>query len=104
MVGPGFHARVHALVRRIPAGRVSTYGDLARALGYAGVARQVGFALASCPDDVPWHRVVNAQGAVSARGDGVPSVKHVRRLRREKVAVGGDGRIADFARLRWQPT
>jgi methylated-DNA-protein-cysteine methyltransferase-like protein len=95
---------VHALVRRIPPGRVSTYGDLARALGHAGVARQVGFALANCPDDVPWHRVVNSQGAVSARADGVPSVKHVRRLRREKVAVRADGRVSDFVRLRWQPT
>jgi len=63
-------ARIYDAVRRIPRGRVSTYGDVAVAAGLPGHARQVGYALAALePDsDVPWHRVVNAQGRISPRG------------------------------------
>ena len=61
--------RIYAAVRRIPRGRVSTYGSVAAAARIPGHARQVGYALAALADDsdVPWHRVVNAQGEVSAR-------------------------------------
>jgi methylated-DNA-protein-cysteine methyltransferase-like protein len=60
---------IYDVVRSIPRGRVSTYGDVAKAAGLAGHARQVGYALAAleADTDVPWHRVVNAQGRVSAR-------------------------------------
>lgn len=102
-VGPGFHARVHALVRGIPRGRVATYGDLARALGHARAARQVGYALRACPPDVPWHRVVNTRGEVSPRADGSPSAEQIRALRGEGIRVGGSGRVHDFARLRFEP-
>jgi methylated-DNA-protein-cysteine methyltransferase-like protein len=63
-------ARIYDAVRRIPRGRVSTYGDVAAAAGLPGHARQVGYALAALePDsDVPWHRVVNAKGRISTRG------------------------------------
>ena len=83
VVGEGFHAQVYELVRQVPPGRVTTYGDLGAALGLRSVARQVGWALAALPDDhddVPWHRVVNAQGQVSRRGDGRPNPLQVRRL------------------------
>src|SRR5438270_13614738 len=59
-VTPGavhFYERVYALVARVPAGRVTTYGDLALALGWPRHARLVGYALARCPDDLPAHRV-----------------------------------------------
>jgi methylated-DNA-protein-cysteine methyltransferase-like protein len=70
VVSSGFHARVYARVREIPAGRVSTYGAVASALGSPRVARHVGWALAGLrDDDVPWHRVLNAKGTISARGD-----------------------------------
>jgi methylated-DNA-protein-cysteine methyltransferase-like protein len=70
VVGPGFHARVYAKVREVPRGAVTTYGDVAAALGSARVARQVGWALAACAAaDVPWWRVINATGRVSGRGD-----------------------------------
>ena len=52
-------ARVFALVRACPAGRVTTYGDLALALGWPRHARLVGYALARCPDDIPAHRTFN---------------------------------------------
>ena len=67
-VNPGavhFYERVYALVARVPAGRVTTYGDLALALGWPRHARLVGYALARCPDDIPAHRVVNHRGEAS---------------------------------------
>jgi methylated-DNA-protein-cysteine methyltransferase-like protein len=100
VVGPGFHARVHALVRAVPRGFVTTYGDVARALGRAGVARQVGFALAALPDgsDVPWWRVVAAGGRLST----APATRQRQRrlLLAEGVLVRG-ARTVDFQRLRF---
>ena len=62
--------RVHALVRRVPAGRVVTYGQVAALVGVPRAARAVGQAMRVCPSGVPWHRVVNGRGAISRRGDG----------------------------------
>ena len=66
----GLDKRVHALVRRVPAGRVVTYGQLAALAGAPRAARAVGHAMRVCPAGVPWHRVVNGRGAISRRGDG----------------------------------
>ena len=62
-------ARVYALVRQIPEGRVATYGQIARWLGWPRGARTVGWALRALQpgSGVPWHRVVNAQGRISQR-------------------------------------
>ncbi len=58
--------RVYELVKRIPKGRVITYGGLAKALRLPGGARAAGWAMAACPPDreVPWHRVVGARGRI----------------------------------------
>jgi methylated-DNA-protein-cysteine methyltransferase-like protein len=100
VVGPGFHAAVHDLVRTVPRGAVTTYGDLARALGSAGVARHVGWALASLPDDsgVPWWRVVGAAGRL-ARAGSAAARRQAALLRRDGVGVA-DGVVRDFARRR----
>lgn len=60
------------MVRRIPPGRVATYGQVAELAGLDGHARQVGYALHHLParSDVPWHRVLNARGEVSPRTAG----------------------------------
>lgn len=59
--------RIEAVIRLIPEGRVSSYGDIAAFT--TGVSpRHVGFALSGSKEKLPWHRVVNAQGAVSLRG------------------------------------
>lgn len=60
------------MVRRIPRGRVATYGQVAELAGLDGHARQVGYALHHLPakSDVPWHRVLNARGEVSPRTAG----------------------------------
>jgi len=67
IVGPGFHQQVHQLVRTVPAGSVTTYGDIGAALGSSTVARQVGYAMAALQEghDVPWWRVVAAGGRLS---------------------------------------
>jgi methylated-DNA-protein-cysteine methyltransferase-like protein len=102
-VGEGFHAQVWELVQLVPAGSVTTYGDVAAALGLASVARQVGWALAALPadqEDVPWQRVVNAQGQISHRGAGAPSSRQAKRLATEGVQVTEKGRVVDFASKR----
>jgi methylated-DNA-protein-cysteine methyltransferase related protein len=70
MTTSGLRARVHSLVRRVPAGRVVTYGEVAALVGVPRAARAVGQAMRVCPAGVPWHRVVNGRGAISRRGDG----------------------------------
>lgn len=60
-----FFQSVYAIVAGIPYGRVATYGDIAKALGYPRRARFVGFAMRHCPDQLPWHRMVMADGTVT---------------------------------------
>ncbi|MBM4063636.1 MAG: MGMT family protein [Planctomycetes bacterium] len=100
LVGPGFHARVHALLRLVPAGSVTTYGDLAGALGSRTIARQVGFALAALPPDsrVPWHRVVDGSGRLTGAGS-ARAREQAARLRAEGIGVAG-GRVVGFAARR----
>jgi len=65
----GTFTTIYRVVARIPRGRVATYGQIARMAGFPGAARMVGWALGAlpeergAPDDVPWHRVINAAGA-----------------------------------------
>jgi methylated-DNA-protein-cysteine methyltransferase related protein len=98
----GGYERIYAVVRRIPRGRVATYGQVARMVGLVNGARQVGYALHALPEHsvAPWHRVVNARGAISLRGDGRATQQL--RLEREGVAIGAGGRI-DLAALGWRP-
>lgn len=63
---------VYRVVRRIPRGRVMTYGQIASLLGSRLSPRAVGWALHGCPAEVPWHRVVNASGGCST--DRLPDV------------------------------
>lgn len=102
--GPGLHARIYAVVKRVPRGRVASYGQIARIAGLASHARLVGYAMAALPDDsrVPWQRVVNAQGRVSPRS--APGFDSLQRalLEREGVTFDASGRI-DLARFGWQP-
>ncbi len=92
--------QVYALVRRIPRGRVTSYGAVARALGLPRGARTVGWALRACPDDIPWHRVVNAQGKISWRPTGGAGLQRAL-LRREGVRFDHKGRI-DLKKFGWR--
>lgn len=98
---PGFYALVYAVVRLVPAGRVTTYGDVGTIIGSPRIARQVGWALSNLDDDtVPWQRVINAHGSVSARGDVVRAALQQALLRSEGVVIDPQGRI-DLAALRY---
>ncbi len=102
IVTDGFHQRVYDVVRAVPAGFVTTYGDVAAVLGSPRVARHVGWALAALRDeDVPWHRVINAKGTISFRGDTPRAVLQRARLRAEGVAFDARGRV-DLKRLRFR--
>ena len=95
---------IHAVVARIPRGRVSTYGRLAALAGLPGRARLVGRALRELPPgvDLPWHRVLNAAGKVSARGDALGHEDlQAHLLLREGVRL--DGGAVDLDRYLWQP-
>jgi methylated-DNA-protein-cysteine methyltransferase-like protein len=98
------YRRIYAVVARVPKGRVATYGQIAALAGLPRQARLVGYALHALPaaSDVPWHRVVNARGAVSVRGDGLGHEDlQAQLLRQEGVRFEGD-RIP-LERHRWQP-
>jgi methylated-DNA-protein-cysteine methyltransferase related protein len=104
----GAFAAIWRVVAGIPRGRVATYGQVARMAGFPGAARTVGWALGALPDDpargaraVPWHRVINAAGRVSARGPGDAACRRqIVRLRREGIRPGADGAI-DLERYGW---
>ena len=62
-------ARIQAVVRKIPKGKVATYGGVAKAAGYPGAARQVVWALRAAARGLPWHRVLGAKGRILLRGE-----------------------------------
>jgi methylated-DNA-protein-cysteine methyltransferase-like protein len=96
---------IYAVVRRIPAGFVATYGQVAALAGFEGCARQVGYALSALADKaaVPWHRVVNARGGISQRSGSSPGGQIQRlRLEEEGIELDGHGRILLLI-FQWQP-
>jgi methylated-DNA-protein-cysteine methyltransferase-like protein len=82
---PKYRERVFKIVRRIPAGRVMTYGQIAELLGEHYTARTVGFVMHGAGDNVPWHRVINARGSCSTGGLVLPPDKQQRMLEAEGV-------------------
>jgi len=96
--------RIYAVVRRVPRGRVATYGQIALVAGLRGHARQVGYALNALPhgSSVPWHRVINAQGKVSPRADPSYVIIQQRLLESEGVEIGRGDRIS-LERFGWKP-
>ena len=94
-----FDREVYAVVRRIPAGRTATYGQVAAMLGRPRAARAVGGAMRRCPPGVPWHRVLNAAGRISRRARAAGMLTQRLLLEREGVTLRR-GRV-DFARYGW---
>jgi len=95
-----FHRAVYRLVREIPRGEVATYGQIAAILGWPRAARAVGQAMRHCPSGLPWHRVVNAQGGISLRGNVESMLTQRVLLEQEGVSVRR-GRIR-LERYRWR--
>ncbi len=94
----------YRVVRRIPRGRVMTYGDVAIVAGRPGQARRVGYALHALKDErVPWWRVINAQGGISLAGGRGPNAERQRDLlEAEGIELVLEGRVP-LARYRWLP-
>ena len=102
---PAFNQRVYQITRRIPEGRVTSYGAIAAALGDPRKAREVGWALNVNPrdDPAPAHRVVNKEGKLSGGwAFGAPEVQRGL-LEAEGVTFLRDGRV-DMARHFWDPS
>ncbi len=97
------YATIYAVVRRIPRGRVATYGQVARLAGLTNAARQVGYALHALkgPTAVPWHRVINSGGRISLP-PGAGGVDQRLRLLAEGVVVAESGRIS-LRQFQWRP-
>ncbi len=96
-----FAAKVLAVVRRIPYGRVATYGDVAAMAGHPRAHRSVGAIMRDCHDpSVPCHRVIAAGGSLGGYG-------HNLQLKRERLRAEGlevtPGLIRRFAEVRWRP-
>jgi methylated-DNA-protein-cysteine methyltransferase related protein len=106
-----YNDRVYEVCRAIPSGRVMTYGRIAQLIPPpAGVApdtylklspRWVGSAMAACPDDVPWQRVINGQGKVSQR-PGMGVLVQRKLLEQEGVTFDARDRV-DLETYGWQP-
>ena len=97
----GYFQQVHRIVRAVPPGRVTTYGTVATLAGRPGGARTVGWAVRALQrgTDVPWHRVINAQGHISLPS---PSAELQRALlENEGVKFNEKGRV-DLSRYGWQ--
>lgn len=95
--------RIYAVIRRIPPGRVATYGQIADLAGLDGRARQVGYALRTLTlEGVPWHRVVNSRGQISARSEPGGDLIQRQLLEREGVKFDAADRLA-LERYRWRP-
>lgn len=104
----GFRNAVWDIVRKIPAGSVATYGQIAKMIPIphgispqeytAFASRWVGGAMASCPSDIPWHRVINSQGKISLTG----AVKNTQKERLEAEGIVFDERERiDLKRFGW---
>ena len=94
---------VYAIIKRIPRGRVMSYGQIARLLKRRLSARAVGWALHQCPEGLPWQRVVNAKGECSSDklGSHPPGLQRAL-LEAEGVRFGVNETI-DMEKHRWCP-
>lgn len=103
-LSPRFARAVYTAVRRVPPGRVVTYGQVAAMLGQPRAARAVGTALSRLPRNlsrvVPWQRVINAAGRISHKGDLFRPELQRQLLEKEGVRFSPGGQI-DLKKYRW---
>jgi len=99
-----FFEKVYAVVRRIPQGKVATYGDIAKSIGSPGAARMVGWAMnaSHALDDVPAHRVVNRNGLLTGKAHFAHPDLMQQLLENEGIVVI-DNQIQDFKTKIWVP-
>ena len=90
-----FKAAVYEMVRLVPKGRVTTYGAIAKVVGFPNHSRHVGNAMGVCPKEVPAHRVVASCGILRVEAFRI-------RLENEGIEIKNN-RIQDFKNLFWDP-
>jgi methylated-DNA-protein-cysteine methyltransferase-like protein len=103
-----FYEKVYAVVRRIPKGKVTSYGRIAEMLESHGAARQVGYAMSALKNrendpgyaDVPWQRVVNHEGRIVIKGSEHGRLIQAELLREEEVEVSKELKI-DLDKYLW---
>ncbi len=102
---PGFFRKVYEVVRRIPFGRVTSYGAIAEYLGSRGSARMVGWALNSTknfPESLPAHRVVNRNGLLTGKRH-FGGTELMKQLLESEGLIVEDDRIVNFKERFWKP-
>jgi methylated-DNA-protein-cysteine methyltransferase-like protein len=92
-----FFEQVYEIVAGIPFGKVATYGQIAHMLGHPRGARAVGFAMAKCPDELPWQRVVMKDGSISG---GAFAMIRLEELKAEGVGFLRNGKV-DMDVYKW---
>ncbi|RZJ27520.1 MAG: MGMT family protein [Flavobacterium sp.] len=97
-----FFDKVYEVARRIPYGKVTSYGAIANFLASRGSARMVGWAMNNCPSDVPAHRVVNRAGMLTGKHhfDGTNLMQQL--LESEGLKIE-DNQVVDFGKYFWEP-
>ncbi len=95
-------SRVYALVKACPVGRVTTYGALAKAIGYPRSARMVGWFMNAAPEGVPAQRVINSKGELSGNWAFTTTGGMRKLLEDEGIVFSEDGRV-DLKRYGWDP-
>jgi len=96
----GFFNRVYEVVSRIPYGRVLSYGQIAQFLGSPRSSRLVGWAMHSCPNELPWYRVIKKTGEIPFSDESIEGITQRDHLEREGIEVSADGTI-DMNRYEW---
>ena len=97
-----FRTKVEALIAQVPAGKVTTYGDLAAMAGSPRAARIVGGIAHTGSEALPWHRLVNAQGGLAVGYPGGQSVQK-QLLEHDGIECDENWHIKDFGERRWRP-
>ncbi len=97
-----FYQDVYSVCKRIPFGKVTTYGLIAHSLGKPYSARSVGWALNQCSKDIPAHRVVNRLGQLSGKNYFDPPNIMDQMLKSEGIIIKNDC-IQDFNKVLWVP-
>ena len=93
---------VYHLMSLVPSNKVTTYGDLAAMAGHPGAARVVGGIAHQGPDNLPWHRLVNATGGLAGGFPGGRQLQQ-RLLEDDGIICDNEFRVADFPEKRWRP-
>lgn len=101
MIDTSFRDAVYSLIDQVPAGQVTTYGDLAGLAGHANAARIVGGIAHAGPEELPWHRLVNRFGGLASGYHGGREVQ-AQLLASEGVSCT-DFIVNEFKERRWQP-